>query len=148
MVRKFFQQKFEKAKKAADKELFAFIEEVEREVQQREVQETGERTASELKSSDKVLEKLLDCAKAIKNATTESLQAGKLRNCVRTAWECMWRTMKAEDLNEGKVIECKENAENPLKIKVLSTKLLWILSKLKYRSECLVSGESYLRGCT
>lgn len=142
-MKKFFEQKLIKAKKTADRDLANFIA------------TTEEKATSDAKNgAEGLINKLKDTALAIRDSDAETLQNGKLRDGVRSAWECMWRAMNLEESSEaGTAIAvamsgAKESAPpNPqaAQIKMLSTKLLWILSKVKHRTDYLVQIARLLR---
>lgn len=149
MVKRFYEQKFAKAKKAADRDLANFITTTQEELQEGGATEGGEEGAEIFTG---LMQKLKDTASSVRNANAEELQAGRLREGVRSAWECMWRAMSMEDSSEtGCVVTASVGGDQgrggapeeggcsrATRTKILGTKLLWILSKVNHRCEYLV----------
>jgi hypothetical protein len=105
-------------------------------------------------NTNMLLRKLRDMAQTLLVTEAVSLMSGKaLKEGARVTWECMWRAMGLEvvatkdDDVEHDPVEKVRGLRNSnrmsinsraTRVKVLSTKLLWIISKMKHRSDYLV----------
>jgi hypothetical protein len=178
MVKRFYAEKFAKAKRAADKGLTSFIEDIagmlspqaaedqddddgeESDEAAAAVEEEGKirRTRNERRgtvsqeNTNMLLRKLQDMAQTLLVTEAVSLMSGKaLKEGARVTWECMWRAMGLEAVATKDVehdpVEKVRGLRNSYRfsinsratrVKVLSTKLLWIISKMKHRSDYLV----------
>jgi hypothetical protein len=176
MVKRFYAEKFAKAKRAADKGLTSFIEDIsgmlppqsaddqddegDQESDEAAVEGKIRQTRNERRgtmsqeNTNMLLRKLRDMAQTLLVTEAVSLMSGKaLKEGARVTWECMWRAMglevvatKDDDVQHDPVEKVRglRNSNrmsiNSLatRVKVLSTKLLWIISKMKHRSDYLV----------
>lgn len=176
MVKRFYAEKFAKAKKAADKDLASFIADVAGMLAPPPTTTTGEyggppepeavkveenknerqSGTSSQENANVLLRKLKDMAQALLDTEPEALMSGKaLKEGARVTWECMWRAMGMEETKE--CVTVPKSSPHPIekvrelrisqrvsvnaratRVKVLSTKLLWIISKMKHRADYLV----------
>lgn len=176
MVKRFYAEKFDKAKKAADKDLASFIDDVagmlapsmttvgpggpaeaaKPEAGKEENKNERHSGTTSQENTNVLLRKLKDMAQALLETEPEALMSGKaLKEGARVTWECMWRAMGLEETKEcatvpkpsphpmEKVRELRTSQRisvnaRATRVKVLSTKLLWIISKMKHRADYLV----------
>jgi hypothetical protein len=180
MVKRFYAEKFAKAKKAADKDLASFIADVAgmlapppptttvepggppaeaaepEAVKAEENKNERQSGTSSQENANVLLRKLKDMAQALLDTEPEALMSGKaLKEGARVTWECMWRAMGMEETKE--CVTVSKSSPHPMekvrelrisqrvsvnaratRVKVLSTKLLWIISKMKHRADYLV----------
>lgn len=175
MVKRFYAEKFDKAKKAADKDLASFIDDVagmlapsmttvgpggpaeaaKPEAGKEENKNERHSGTTSQENTNVLLRKLKDMAQALLETEPEALMSGKaLKEGARVTWECMWRAMGLEETKEcatvpkpsphpmEKVRELRTSQRisvnaRATRVKVLSTKLLWIISKMKHRADYL-----------
>jgi len=143
MLKRFYIQKFGKAKREADRNLASFAQDVDALISQSPRAAAPGQQQQNRNQTEDILKRLRDMAISIKDGDQDRPLSAKMAEVVQATWESMWRLTRMETTSDS-TTEVAASGVSIRSAKILVTKLMWFLSKLKHRLDFLVCSRSSL----